>query len=51
VSEYVALVRTAGAYTATGYFSELNPQLHYPKATNYLLDAQFIARLEFMFAQ
>lgn len=51
VSEYVALVLYRQRLHQDWIFLELNPQLHYPKATNFLLDAQFIARLEFMLSQ
>jgi hypothetical protein len=51
VSEYVALALYRQRLHQDWIFLELNPQLHYPKDTNYLLDAQFIVRLEFMFAQ
>lgn len=51
VSEYVALVLYRRRIHRDWVFLEINPQLHYPKVTNFLLDAQFIARLEFMFMQ
>jgi len=51
VSEYVALALYRMRLHQDWVFLELNPQLHYPKATNFLLDAQFIVRLEFMFSK
>jgi hypothetical protein len=51
VSEYVALVLYRRRVHRDWVFLEISPQLHYPKVTNFLLDAQFIARLEFMFSQ
>ncbi len=51
VSEYVALMLYRRRVHQDWVFLELSPQLHYPKATNFLLDAQFIVRLEFMFAK
>jgi hypothetical protein len=51
VSEYVALLLYRQRMHQDWIFLELNPQLHYPKNTNFLLDAQFIVRLEFMLSQ
>jgi hypothetical protein len=51
VSEYVALLMYRQRMHQEWIFLELNPQLHYPKNTNFLLDAQFIVRLEFMLSQ
>jgi len=51
VSEYVALVLYRLRLHQDWIFLELNPQIHYPKSTNFLLDAQFIARFEFMLSQ
>jgi hypothetical protein len=51
VSEYVALLVYRQRMHQEWIFLELNPQLHYPKNTNFLLDAQFIVRLEFMLSQ
>ena len=51
VSEYVALFLYRQRLHQDWIFLELNPQLHYPRATNFLLDAQFIVRLEFMLSK
>jgi hypothetical protein len=51
VSEYVALILYRMRLHQDWIFLELNPQLHYPKSTNFLLDAQFIVRLEFMMSK
>jgi hypothetical protein len=49
VSEYVALVLYRQRFYRDWMFFELSPQLHYPKADSYHLNAQFIARLEVLF--
>ncbi len=51
VSEYVALLLYRQRLHQEWIFLELNPQVHYPKNTNFLLDAQFIIRLEFMLSK
>jgi len=51
VSEYVALMLYRIRLHNDWVFLELNPQFHYPKASSFVLDAQFIVRLEFMFSK
>jgi hypothetical protein len=51
ISEYVALVLYRRRIHRDWVFLEVNPQLHYPKANNFQLNAQFIVRLQFMFSK
>ena len=51
VSEYVALVLFRQRLHQDWIYLELNPQLHYPRTTNFVMDAQFVVRLEFLLSQ
>jgi hypothetical protein len=51
VSEYVALLLFRQRLHRDWMFLELSPQLHYPQAENYQLNAQFIVRLEVLFSK
>ena len=51
ISEYVALVLYRRRIHQDWVFLEINPQLHYPKANNFQLNAELILRLEFMFSK
>lgn len=51
LSEYVALLLCRQRIHRDWVFLELSPQLHYPKTSDYQLDAQFIMRLEVLFSK
>ena len=51
ITEYVALVLYRRRIHQDWVFLEINPQLHYPKANNFQLNAELILRLEFMFSK
>ena len=51
VTEYVALVLYRRRVHQDWVFLDINPQLHYPKADNFQLNAELILRLEFMFSK
>lgn len=51
VSEYIALLLYRQRLHRDWMFLELSPQLHYPQADNYQLNALFIVRLEVLFSK
>ncbi len=51
VAEYVVLMLHRQRIHRDWMFLELSPQLHYPRVNNYQLNAQFIIRLEILFAK
>lgn len=51
ISEYIAAIFYRQRLNRDWIFAELSPQLHYPKQTNYQLNAQFVVRLEILFSK
>lgn len=51
VSEYVALLLYRQRVHRDWVFMEVSPQLHYPRATDFHLNAQLILRLELLFSK
>ena len=51
ITEYVALVLYRRRVHQDWIFLDINPQLHYPKANEFQLNAELILRLEFMFSK
>jgi hypothetical protein len=51
VTEYVAMVLYRRRVHQDWVFLDINPQLHYPKANEFQLNAELILRLEFMFSK
>jgi hypothetical protein len=51
VAEYIAMVLYRRRVHQDWVFLDINPQLHYPKANDFQLNAELILRLEFMFSK
>ena len=51
ITEYVALVLYRRRIHQDWVYFEINPQLHFPRDSNFQLNAELILRLEFMFSK